>query len=626
MTTAQDNIYKRNLELLKNQHPETWQIVTDPISNSTGEICQSPDGQLNLKVIIQDKTFYLHPKEDPRSEAAPFLTIVPEASPGVVALVGIGLGYGALELVEQRPNIQNFIFFEPDVGIFIHALTCMDLKSLLKDPRVTLCVGSAINLENVTKSIGTTLQLENIHILKHSGLMKFKGTEYKNFYNKVFDALLSHNMEGATIIQHGDKLFNNRFEHFRTMHHNSPLEELRNVYAGIPAILVAAGPSLDENIHLLSDLKGKAVIICVDSALPALLSIGIHPDFVTSIDYDKYTYEKIASSAPHFKNTALICMPWVDPSVTKKFPADNIFWAFSATPLEKWINTCCGGGLSVGGVGTVAHLNLIAAIVMGCSPSIFIGQDLSYSGDSDHAKNVILGYTEDETRAMKEIDSPRIKGIDGTLLPTRNDFITYKNMFEQIIAANPGHYINSTAEGAHIEGTQVIPLKTVIDKFCTISHDIHFLKKNQFCNAPSITQKIDIELNALLTEIQQIKIILKKNQTILKDTLRNITRLETKRTAITSFSGLSKAIQKKISNIDENNKKIDSAMMIWRILETLTMEDLKQSKRKANEFKKLADDPDMYLSWLQKNLKRLNDINIARNNYIHVMRMWIELS
>ena len=55
-------------------------------------------------------------------------------------------------------------------------------------------------------------------------------------------------------------------------------------FKGIPAIVVAAGPSLDKNIDLLKKIKGRFPIIAVDTALRHMIANGIKPDIVCAAD------------------------------------------------------------------------------------------------------------------------------------------------------------------------------------------------------------------------------------------------------------------------------------------------------------------------------------------------------
>ena len=51
------------------------------------------------------------------------------------------------------------------------------------------------------------------------------------------------------------------------------LESLRNRLRNIPVIIVGAGPSLDKNKNMLRAAKGRALILCVDTAYKAIRGI-----------------------------------------------------------------------------------------------------------------------------------------------------------------------------------------------------------------------------------------------------------------------------------------------------------------------------------------------------------------
>ena len=55
-------------------------------------------------------------------------------------------------------------------------------------------------------------------------------------------------------------------------------------FAGVPMIIVGAGPSLAKNIDQLKAAQGKAIIVCVARALNSLQAAGVMPDFAISLD------------------------------------------------------------------------------------------------------------------------------------------------------------------------------------------------------------------------------------------------------------------------------------------------------------------------------------------------------
>ncbi len=385
------DFYDSNLSLLKKHHPHVWKTMTESPPEPVGEVFMSPNGKLNLRVENgEGKVIDLHIATDPEAEVPQFLDLVPENSTGVVILLGMGLGYTPLALLQQRPHIRHLAVFELEPGIFKQALHYMDLSSGLSDPRLILSITRNPEVPKVLAPATRALQLEAIHTLRHLPSFSINNSAYKELNDKLFECVNMFNIGGATKLAFGSDFISNRLTHLSSIHHNHLLESLKDAFSGIPAILVAGGPSLDKNIHLLRKAKDKAVIIAVDTVLPALLAQSISPNFVTSIDPQDLTYEKFADVAPITKGVSLICMPWVAPKVPKIFPAENVLWAFSQMAIEQWLNTLLDGKILTGGASTVAHLNLTTAIIMGCSPIIFLGHDLSYTGAKDHAENCVL--------------------------------------------------------------------------------------------------------------------------------------------------------------------------------------------------------------------------------------------
>ena len=50
-------------------------------------------------------------------------------------------------------------------------------------------------------------------------------------------------------------------------------------FSGLPAIVLAAGPSLDDIAESLPALAERCVVVCVDTALRSALRYGVTPDF-----------------------------------------------------------------------------------------------------------------------------------------------------------------------------------------------------------------------------------------------------------------------------------------------------------------------------------------------------------
>ncbi|MEI8198324.1 MAG: 6-hydroxymethylpterin diphosphokinase MptE-like protein, partial [Phycisphaerae bacterium] len=199
-----------------------------------------------------------------------------------------------------------------------------------------------------------------------------------------------------------------------------------------PAILVAAGPSLAKNVHLLKEIregKRRAVIIAVQTMLKPLLAMGIEPDFVTSLDYNPIStqfFENLgqAGSAGRVHLVAEAKANWhvldvftrhggpagetpalrpprnagvppaVDSTVTPLIPNEHPeiippsfhregTMSLAANEFADKLLRDAEAGLAQGRMGvkagaTVAHLSFYLAEFLGCDPIILVGQDLGF--------------------------------------------------------------------------------------------------------------------------------------------------------------------------------------------------------------------------------------------------------
>jgi tetratricopeptide (TPR) repeat protein len=612
------DFYEANLALLKDHHTHIWHsIVTSPPA-PMGEVLLSPGHKPNLQITTTSgKVGSLHRYEDPEMEARHFLDLVPEDSTGVVAFLGLGLGYSPLQLIRQRPNVRHFVVFELHPGIFVRALHLMDLGPLLSDKRVTLSVGPEPDIPEVFRPASRALQLENAHLLQHPPSFAVDPAAYGRLRDAVYEHINKLNVSGATSVRFGHDFVSNRFRQLTSLHHNSYLlEHLQDLFAGIPAILVAGGPSLDQNIHLLPRAKGKALIIAVDTVLPALCRHGVLPDFITSIDPQELTYEKLADVVPLARDVALISVPAVTPRVAKTFPAAGIFWLFSARAMEAWLNTLAGGKTLTAGAGTVAHANILSAVILKCSPIVLVGQDLAFPTTRSHAKHTVLtDQREMQTAQRSDENAMWVEGINGGKVRTNRAFFSDKEYFERIVAENPNHYINATEGGAHIRGTEIMPLEEVLERFCQEEQDIAGRFRAFFKHASPINlTPIVTEFRAVQKKISAVRQLINKADALTREVQKSITLLLQRHTPVDRETSLPQDLQHKLRRIDEYHLRLDSETHLWTLLDELTMEGLRQKERQQHEIAQLAKVPGQYLAWLARGLEMREQINRVRRD------------
>ena len=604
--------YETNMVVLKKYHKSLWDRINNFQASCNIDVFYTAEGKPNLKVNQHDgSVLYLHDENDPEKEVPLFLDMIPKDSSDVILLTGIGLGYTPMAILKERKNIQYVAVFDLIPDIFAHALHYMDLTAMLADPRLILSIDPEPDIDSVLAPANLALQLENIHNLKHVPSFALDQEGYETLNAKVFTIANQYNLGGGAILGGGRVYTANRFNHLASMYKNNMLEALKGKFKDIPAVLVAGGPSLDMNIHLLPRLKNRAVVIAVDSALPALVANGVPPDFMSAIDPSDMIFEKFADALPEMEKTSLIASTWVASKVPKVFPPGQIFWTFSGRNMENWMMEMMGGTIPTGGASTVAHLNLMAAILMGCSPIVFVGQDLAYIRKVSHASNTSLTQNRVINNLLKSKDVLWTEEIHGGKVPTDRLFLNFKRHFEDLISNYPGMYINSTVQGARIKGTVPMDLEEVIYKYCSDKKNIYGI----ISSAGSSNKPSDVFLKEFRSFVKKSRVLFKKiDQTDLlqKKVVKTLINGRHGRQKYRTFNELPDIQKKQINEIDKGHKKIDSYKKIWGILDEMTMTGLQESERKKYEISRLEENPEKYTEWLLKNLERLGHINFVR--------------
>ena len=226
------------------------------------------------------------------------------------------------------------------------------------------------------------------------------------------------------------------------------ISSLKGMFEGKPGVVVAAGPSLDKNIHLLEDIQDKAVIVSVDASLRHLSTRGIKPHFVTSVERVTATsklFHNLNSEA--FNEVFLVGAPVCHPDTFEAYNGPQI-----SCDREHGYSTLLAlqKGLLIPGpsAGNMAYRLLR---YLGCDPIILVGQDLAVSEEGKtHADGNPFG----DCQPGYLFDPSTIEGNYVEALKTNPILKMFHNAYEYDVAVNPGTVINATEGGAKITGTQ----------------------------------------------------------------------------------------------------------------------------------------------------------------------------
>ena len=612
---GQADFFEHNCNLLQKRYPNIFNRLSTNSWPTTGQLTYTTPQAPNLEVKLHSHTVVLHPIENSSSEGLTQLERIPKDSYGVVLWMGLGLGYGPQNILEKRTNLQFLVIFEVDPGIFVQAMHARDLTWMLANPRVIFHLGTQIDVEKVLLPAKNCLLVENTYSLQHKSSIELFPKVYQQLNRLVYNYANAINVNGSTALKFGPKMFGNRLQNLSLMRYTNTLEDLQGIFNGVPAYLIAAGPSLNKSVDELKRVHGNGLILAVDSAVPALLEAGIMPHFVSALDFHDIIFEKAAAYMSKLDQTVLICGGTVTPLVPKRFPTGKICWAFTMTYMERWLNDRLGGSLEMTRVGQVSDLNFFAATVMGCSPIVLVGQDLCFEkGKQSHAAGVVHASNgpvrygcNDNSESLITVPGNYAKEVQ-----TNRVFLNGIRTFEQLIEEYPGRYINATAGGAYIKGTQVMPLTDVVVKFSKKMVNVSARLKPQLDSCMVARQEtFDTFFSEVKDELINLRGKIKAMDRAYRKLRPALSRLAKRSNRPTKFSELPFPLQKKSREIFDGFDEL-ATMIVFNLFNELTLQVLQDTQRQKRQLEKIAGKSNRYMKWLTGELEYIIQINHYR--------------
>jgi len=576
-----DTLFAANLHLLAKHHPAAARKIQAGDRPIAARLLPKATSQPNLLVTDSRGTEILLHQPDPENESSTYLAKVPKDSHGTVVLFGLGLGYHAQAILHHRPNLQRMIIFERHPALFRRAMELVDLAPLLTDPRVILLLGPDPASEAAFDQAAMALQLEDIHILRH--LPSFAiDPSYIQLHDTIFPLLNGYNVAGSSAMRQGRRFLANRLANFATIDHLHTLDVLTGAARGRPAVLIANGPSLDDDLEPLARYRDRAIYFAVDSCVPTLLAHGIVPDFVGALDANPVIYEKLAETAVHLESCAIICSSQVTPEIVDHLPVRNVFVSFGPSTVETHFAPLVGTTTREDNTPTVAHLNLLAALRMGAGPIIFVGQDLGYPDHSrTHSSATKLTCTElvDKTRQTKD-DFMTIAGVRNTTVQTDRGLFNAKSFLEEIIRRHPNRYINATSRGAAIAGTEERSLEEALASLPALSSQDRILVPQDHAQHQTTRRRQAIldEYTRLLAECRQVRAQLHEARARTRAVHADLRQANG--TGISAAGNrAARRITAGIQTIDNLMRQINGHHHLWLLLQDLTLKGLKYCNR-----------------------------------------------
>lgn len=463
--------YEHNMQALKHNYPEIARTIRDTqISGKYQLMRWNEDTPATL--VSPAQNFIYYEPTNPKQDAANQITALKLKNACLAVFLGLGLGYELnyyIDHMAAQQNTSNILVVEKDLEIFKLALMNEDLRTYLNHPKIHFVVG--VEAGDLFSKLVPILHQDQIFMLAramkpvyHSSALSLN----KDYYMQVMKALREAMI--FEVYNYGDSPedsligIENMLINIDEIVSNPGINLLFDKFKGRPAVVVATGPSLNQNKHLLKGLEDKALIIAADASLKVLMDIGIKPHLVTALERVPDVAKFFEGFEPQeVQDVYLAACPVIRNEVYQAYPGPRVI-VYRNLDHFKWLGVDKGIldiKLSAG------NMAFKVAEALGCDPIILIGQDLALSRDGrTHADG--NAYGEKQTY-MLEGEFIEVMGNDGQPIPTTPDLYSFLKAYELDVAAYPGTCINATEGGAYIQGTQVMSFQEAID--CYISSD-----------------------------------------------------------------------------------------------------------------------------------------------------------
>lgn len=475
-------IYEKNMEALRAKFP-VWACLLEENKRKKRNFDvvaeQSMMGNTILKVSQNGRVLYLNGKYAPSAVVDCWFQKqgkIEEYAP--IIIIGIANGEHIRQIMERVPKTCNILIYEPSFELFRRAMQEVNLSFVFQLDIPVGIIVEGINEKEFDAYFYSFISYDNLTLTRlylSGNYQELFPEQVENFISKMKKYISDIQVAWNTAMRYADVRAVNVFVNLHYLYEGYSMEELFGILPeDVPAIIVAAGPSLNRNIMALKKAVGKACIIATDTAMKPLLNAGIIPDLFVIVDGMKpeiLFLHKDISKTPMVTMTAVSTEPMACHKGKKFFynggPGIEVEMLKELGEKEGKAKVL-PGLMSGGSVATSAYC---LALNMGAKTIILVGQDLAMTGNKTHADGTFQDKMDDIDVNSGEYF--KVEAVGGGTVLTRPDFKLYLDWYEKWIK-EWSHIttVDATEGGARIHGSKEMTLKGAIRKYCKREYNV----------------------------------------------------------------------------------------------------------------------------------------------------------
>lgn len=509
-----NSIWNSNYSAFRNRFPQLAELLpcdSVPVIPAGWQVSEAKNGQFT----ITENGIRLHSSYNPQREAAGAVATSEVNSKSTTVFYGFGLGYHLVEWAKIHKD-KKLIIIEPDVNIFLYSMSILDWTEIFSINQLVLAVGCPAEsvLPLIESSDKVNIGETGVSDAFYFDIPAF--TRHAQNYFDVVKTLVKRNqrkneINAATLKKFGKLWCRNSIKNLQEMIRLNGIKTLKEkTDSELPFMIVGAGPSLEKILPYLKSLKERCVIVCVETALKAMLRIGVEPDFIVLTDPQFWAYRHIAGLSAH--DSILITEISTYPAVFR-FPCKQILLCGSQFPIGQYFEQQLSldlGDLGTGG--SVASSAWNFAGYCGAKKIYTAGLDFAFPKNQTHIKgssaeqtfhtisNKLAASDKFTANALYSANAVMGKDYNGAPVLTDSRMKMFSWWFESRLAAcKDVQTYTFTPEGLNTPGIH----PTSLSDFLKNTPSMSVLKKQFFENLNNATEnkKISNETNSLFNKL-----------------------------------------------------------------------------------------------------------------------------
>lgn len=411
-------------------------METETSENERFQMMIAINGQPVLRVMNGEKEIHMGSVINPQWEADMFAKVYEEESHQYV-VYGMGMGYHVKALLDMDSR-NKVIVLENEIQVLRYALRYCDWRHWLVNQ--TLHIIYDDNIMELLKKL--KIECSGNFIVHYPSLLAVQ--------NKKIKTVLEDYFIKTSSMREQKKFLDENFDILQKRGLPS-CEELKALIMKEDIIIVAGGPSVDDQLTAIKKYRNQFKLMAVGTIARKLMENGIVPDFIIISDPQSLMYQQVEGLET--ENIPLILLSTASAGILEyyKGPVYVAYQEGYKRAVEEAQNRACMLFQTGGSVSTVA---LDIGIRFEAEKIILVGMDMAYTEKRSHAAGI--GREVTVTDGLRLVESTQ-----DTMVYTSRNLDTYRKWIENRLKDEDKINVYNTSFGARIKGTIEMQLEQI---------------------------------------------------------------------------------------------------------------------------------------------------------------------